>query len=110
MTNRFFAALLAFAMAGSPVSFAQVKEAPAPEGATGLAQKQAVRAKEHMVVAAHPDAAKAGLAMLEKGGSAVDAMIATQLVLGLVEPQSSGLGGGRPRDGAGGGRRAPAAG
>ena len=47
-----------------------------------------------MVVAAHPLAAEAGLAILRKGGSAVDAGIATQMVLNLVEPQSSGLGGG----------------
>ncbi len=47
-----------------------------------------------MVVAAHPLAAEAGLAILRKGGSAVDAGIATQMVLNLVEPQSSGIGGG----------------
>jgi gamma-glutamyltranspeptidase/glutathione hydrolase len=47
-----------------------------------------------MVVASHPLAAQAGLAVLDRGGSAVDAMIAMQLVLTLVEPQSSGLGGG----------------
>ena len=47
-----------------------------------------------MIVAANPLASSAGLEMLRAGGSAIDAAIATQLVLGLVEPQSSGLGGG----------------
>jgi gamma-glutamyltranspeptidase / glutathione hydrolase len=47
-----------------------------------------------MVVAAHPLAAEAGLAMLRKGGTAIDAGIAAQMVLNLVEPQSSGIGGG----------------
>jgi gamma-glutamyltranspeptidase / glutathione hydrolase len=51
-------------------------------------------AKHHMVAAANPYAAQAGLDMLRAGGSAVDAAIATQAVLGLVEPESSGLGGG----------------
>jgi len=47
-----------------------------------------------MVAAAHPLAAEAGREVLEKGGTAVDAAIAVQTVLGLVEPQSSGIGGG----------------
>ena len=47
-----------------------------------------------IVVAANPLAAQAGLHVLQQGGSAADAAVAVQVVLGLVEPQSSGLGGG----------------
>ena len=66
----------------------------APEAASGLLKKQSVTFKREAVAAANPLAAAAGFAMLKKGGTAVDAMIATQLTLGLVEPQSSGIGGG----------------
>ncbi len=51
-------------------------------------------AQTRMVAAAHPLAAEAGLGVLREGGSAVDAAVAVQMVLGLVEPQSSGIGGG----------------
>ncbi|HMA15044.1 MAG: gamma-glutamyltransferase [Bacteroidota bacterium] len=57
-------------------------------------QQPADAPARHMVAAANPLAAEAGMAMLRQGGTAVDAAIATALVLGLVEPQSSGLGGG----------------
>jgi gamma-glutamyltranspeptidase/glutathione hydrolase len=58
------------------------------------ARHQAVRAERHMAAAANPLAAEAGLEVLRAGGSALDAAIATQMVLNLVEPQSSGIGGG----------------
>ncbi len=55
---------------------------------------KSVTSEREMVVTANPLATEAGARILQKGGTAADAMIAVQAVLGLVEPQSSGLGGG----------------
>jgi gamma-glutamyltranspeptidase/glutathione hydrolase len=66
----------------------------APERSTGYTEKAGWTAKKYMVAAANPLAVDAGYQVLKAGGSAVDAAIATQMVLTLVEPQSSGIGGG----------------
>ncbi len=65
-----------------------------PEGTSGYTPKQIVYTDRDMVAAANPLAVNAGVEILKAGGSAVDAAIAVQMVLNLVEPQSSGIGGG----------------
>ena len=93
------------------VSAQQAADSVAPEASTatgnfeaiseGVAEAMAaksagqpVAASSYMVAAANPHAVEAGRAVLAAGGSAADALVAVQVVLGLVEPQSSGLGGG----------------
>ena len=63
-------------------------------GASTWNYNVAVKAKDFMLSAAHPLAVQAGYKVLKAGGTAMDAAVAVQLVLNVVEPQSSGLGGG----------------
>ncbi|CRM80932.1 Gamma-glutamyltranspeptidase precursor [Pseudomonas sp. 31 R 17] len=71
------------------------EQPPAPELGSGYRTDLVTRhAARHMAAAANPLAAEAGRDMLRQGGSAIDAAIAMQAVLTLVEPQSSGIGGG----------------
>ncbi len=111
MLRRFFTPCLFSACLLSPAFAQQAADAVAPEEATAQAgfenlseaaqaaldAKTAgvpVSAEDWIVAAANPLAVEAGAAVLADGGTAADAMVAVQAVLGLVEPQSSGLGGG----------------
>ena len=75
------------------LSSAQAQD-PQPETGTGWQDKQSVTGHRFMVAAANPHAVRAGYDVLKAGGTAADAAVAVQLVLNLVEPQSSGIGGG----------------
>jgi gamma-glutamyltranspeptidase/glutathione hydrolase len=86
------ATLLAAGLAWTAPAAAQVDTTP--EHGTGRSAKASVVATEFMVAAANPLAAQAGYDVLKAGGTAADAMVAVQLMLNLVEPQSSGIGGG----------------
>lgn len=74
--------------------YANTPSRAVPEAFTGLNYSKAAYSNKAMVSAANPHAVNAGVEMLNKGGSAIDAAIAVQAVLTLVEPQSSGIGGG----------------
>lgn len=89
--------LITLLLTALPVSAQDAADAFAPEAASAQTTKDSgapVAASEWMVAAANPLAVRAGARVLSEGGTAADAMIAVQSVLGLVEPQSSGLGGG----------------
>nr|WP_219733268.1 gamma-glutamyltransferase [Pseudomonas sp. GW456-L13] len=88
--------LLASALTLAACHNASVPTLPlAPESASGFrTDLKTQHADKYMAAAANPLAAEAGREMLRRGGSAIDAAIAMQAVLTLVEPQSSGIGGG----------------
>ena len=97
MANRLLAslgaALLLVACASDPVVVGDAPPDP-PELASGYTDKPGWATSNFAVAAANPLAAEAGARVIRAGGSAIDAAIAVQMVLGLVEPQSSGIGGG----------------
>ena len=103
----------AFLALTGPLWAQEAADAVAPESATSIdagafeaisepvadalrakAEGRPFEARDWMIAAANPHAVSAGARVLRDGGTAADAMVAVQAVLGLVEPQSSGLGGG----------------
>lgn len=99
--KRLFLILVCFGVVGSglwmwqgPFLQDHVQSRWSPEAGTGFREVQEVKAKSFMVATANVHASQAARDIIEQGGNAVDATIAAQLMLTLVEPQSSGIGGG----------------
>lgn len=87
-------ALSGLAITSTAYAVGQATDAFAPEQSTGTEHKSLVTSKHWMVNAANPHASEVGAQIMREGGNAIDAMVSMQLMLGLVEPQSSGIGGG----------------
>ena len=89
------AALLAGCASSSHFRYTPPPAAPiTPEGGSGWTDKPGWATEKFAVAAANPLATDAGYQVLKAGGNAIDAAVAVQMVLSLVEPQSSGIGGG----------------
>lgn len=86
--------IFTYSLVAFSTTVSAVNEDYAPESATGLQQSNSVNQRNSLVVTAHPLATEAGLEILKAGGTAADAAVAIQTMLTLVEPQSSGIGGG----------------
>lgn len=94
MRKYFYLLFIFISIISTELAEAQQPEDREPEAATGRTEKQAFSSDKFMAVAANPYASWAGKNILVKGGNAIDAAIAIQAMLTLVEPQSSGIGGG----------------
>ncbi len=92
LTTMALAALLSGCVSAPPVK--PPLAVAQPEGASGYTVKPGWATSKFAVAAANPLATEAGYNILKAGGSAVDAAVTVQMVLGLVEPQSSGIAGG----------------
>ena len=91
LSRIFFLSILSLTFIGADLV---AKEARYPEFGNGRIPQILAKSNEYMVSSANPYATEAGLRIIEKGGSAIDAAITVQMVLNLVEPESSGIGGG----------------